>query len=106
VLAAGVYTLHFFLKGTCGVSIRDAAGNYWNGDEKILSWVSGAYSNQFSCAEWDDVFCFIVLNEDAPRLTIKVTGIEGAAGCIDYVRLFVKPMNHSYTIVIQYEGYG
>jgi hypothetical protein len=32
-------------------------------------------------------------------------GIAGKTVTIDYARLFVKPLNPSYTLVFRYEGY-
>ena len=35
-ISAGVYTLHFFLKGKCGVIIQNISGKYFNAGEKVL----------------------------------------------------------------------
>jgi len=102
---SGVYTFHFFLKGRCGVIIKNEAGQYWNADERILAWTDTEVVNSFSRTDWDDAFCFIVLPAAMQRLTVQFTGVEGEEAYIDYARLFVKPENPSYTIVIQYEGY-
>jgi hypothetical protein len=107
----GVYTLHFFLKGKCGVVIQNAEGKYFNADEKALwheeidPWQTEPVTNRFDNDDWRDVFCFVVLGEETARLEIKFVGAEGGEGRIDYARFFLKPPNPSYTIVIQYEGY-
>jgi hypothetical protein len=102
---AGVYTFHFFLKGKCGVIIKNEAGQYWNADERILAWRDNEFVNYYSKPDWENVFCFIVLPEFARKLTIQLVGLEGEEACIDYARLFTKPSNPSYTIVVQNEGY-
>jgi hypothetical protein len=108
-LEAGIYTLHFFLRGACGVVIRNGAGKYWdatvNANEYILAWSDTVTVNRFENAGWRDAFCFVVLSEAEPRLTIRFVNTDDRTASIDYARFFVKPPNPSYSIVVRYEGY-
>jgi hypothetical protein len=111
-ISAGVYTLHFFLKGKCGVIIQNASGTYFNADEKVLwntdanPWQIEPVTNWFDHDDWRDAFCFVVLKAETTELKIKFVPEEGREAYIDYARFFLKPNNPSYTIVIQYEGYA
>jgi hypothetical protein len=108
----GIYTLHFFLNGRCGVIITDENGKYWNADETLLwkagenipDWQDEEVINEFQTDDWSDVFCFVIL-KTTKSVTIKFVSLEGKEAMIDYSRFFLKPPNPSYTIVIQYEGY-
>ena len=107
-LPHAVYTLHFFLSGKCGVKIRNEQGKYWNAKAEpnnyILQWGDDEVINYFESDDWKDVYCFVVLQEDM-SIMIEFVPAEGEIANIDYVRLFEKPLNSSYSIVIQYEGY-
>jgi hypothetical protein len=109
-LPAGLYTLHFFLAGKCGVKIRNDEGKYWNGtakpDNYILAWQDEEYVNEFSSAEWNDVFCIIRLDSLITGLSVEFVPLAGVTAGFDYVRLFEKPANPSYTITFQFEGYA
>ncbi len=110
-LAPGLYTLHFFLMGKCGVQIRDSAGRYWDGTAEannyILEWKNAPFINVFESAEWNDVYCFIrVTGEPLDELTIEFVPLPNETANIDYVRLFVKPANPSYTITVQFVGFS
>ncbi|MDR1904040.1 MAG: hypothetical protein LBQ88_17355 [Treponema sp.] len=112
-ISAGAYTLHFFLKGKCGVIIQDAGGKYFNAAEKTLwheeinPWQAEPVTNWFdNNDEWRDAFCFVLLRAETAKLKIKFVSAAGRDAFIDYARFFLKPPNPSYTIVIQYEGYA
>ncbi|MDR1218658.1 MAG: hypothetical protein LBK73_03500 [Treponema sp.] len=111
-ISAGVYTLHFFLKGKCGVTIQNANGKYFNADEKVLwneamnPWQTTPITNWFDHDDWRDAFCFVALKAETTQLKIKFVSLAGKEAYIDYARFFLKPNNPSYTIVIQYEGYA
>jgi hypothetical protein len=111
-ISAGVHTLHFFLKGKCGVIIQNASGKYFNANEKALwnesanPWQTEPVTNWFDHDDWRDAFCFVVLKAGAAQLKIKFVSAAGREAYIDYARFFLKPDNPSYTIVIQYEGYA
>jgi hypothetical protein len=111
-ISAGVYTLHFFLKGKCGVLIQNANGKYFNADEKVLwneaanPWQTAPVTNWFEHDGWRDAFCFVAVKAETPQLKIKFVSAAGREAYIDYARFFLKPKNPSYTIVIQYEGYA
>jgi hypothetical protein len=111
-ISAGVYTLHFFLRGKCGVIIQNASGKYFNADEKVLwneamnPWQTTPVTNWFDHDDWRDAFCFVVLKAETTQLKIKFVSTAGREAYIDYARFFLKPNNPSYTIVIQYEGYA
>jgi hypothetical protein len=108
-LSQSIYILHFFILGKCGVKIKNYQGQYWNAkvepNNYVLKWADEEVVNNFESAEWGDAYCFIVLQDSMTPLTIEFVPIEGETGKIDYVRLFMKPLNPSYSIVIQYEGY-
>jgi len=109
-LKEGVYTLHFFIKGKCGVKIRkrNSLGQYWNATAKpnnyVLKWQEGEFVNTFKGDVWQDAYCFIVLTETSD-ISIEFVSLENEDCCIDYARLFRKPLNPSYTVIVQYEGY-
>jgi len=107
-LEKGVYTLHFFMEGKCGVKIKDSNGRYWNGTAKpnnyVLKWQNGEFINRFEGAAWQDVFCFIILPEKMD-ITVEFVALENENCYIDYARLFKKPLNPSYTVIVRYEGY-
>jgi len=111
LVTAGVYTLHFFLNGRCGVVIEND-GRFWNANSQrfsgdtVLEWEDAEVVNVFKSPAWNNVHCFLVLPEDTRNLTIRFVGMEGSWAYIDYVRLFAKPANPSYTLVLQYEGYA
>ena len=112
LILAGNYAFHFFLHGKCGVIIESENGKYWNANDQvfsgdvILEWVDEEFVNIFQSPDgWEDVFCFLVMPEDARSLTIKFVGIEDETAYIDYARLFVKPLNMSYTLIFQFMGY-
>ena len=112
LIPAGVYTLHFFLEGRCGVIVRDEGGRYWNANdqrfrgEAVLEWTDDLVVNVLEKPDgWDDACCYLKIPEDAHAITVEFVGIEGEKACIDYARLFAKPPNPSYTLVFQYEGY-
>lgn len=109
---AGIYTFHFMLWGKCGVTIQRADGKYWNGNDQkysgdvVLEWVDDEYINIFDKPDgWDNACCFLILPENLYELTITFVSIEGETAFIDYVRLFVKPLNPSYTIIMSFTGY-
>jgi len=110
---AGNYTFHFMLWGKCGVIIQREDGKYWNANDQkfsgdtILEWVDDEYINVFDKQDgWDDAFCFLILPEDIHELTIQFIGIEEKTAFIDHARLFIKPLNPSYTLILQYAGYA
>jgi|GEM_PF-2252613 len=112
LVLSGIYTFHFFLCGKCGVVIENG-GRFWNANaqrfsgDTVLEWVDDEVVNVFeSPGGWDNVFCFLVLLEDTRGLAIRFVGLEGETAYIDYARLFVKPLNSSYTLVLLYEGYA
>jgi hypothetical protein len=112
LISAGNYTFHFFLRGKCGVVIKRDDGKYWNANDqkfsgdRVLEWVDDEVINIFENPYgWNDAFCFIILPEDTRGITVEFLSIENETAAIDYARLFVKPLNPSYTLVFQYEGY-
>jgi hypothetical protein len=113
LILAGNYTLHFFLRGKCGVIIEREDGKYWNANDQefsgdtVLEWADDEVLNVFEKPDgWDNASCFIKIPEDIHKLVIKIVGIGGETAAVDYVRLFPKPLNPSYTLVLQYEGYS
>jgi hypothetical protein len=113
LVLAGTYTLHFFLRGKCGVIIEREDGKYWNANSQefsggtVLEWEDNEVWNIFEKPNgWDDAFCFVKIPEDIHKLVIKIMSIDGETAAVDYVRLFPKPPNPSYTLVFQYEGYS
>jgi hypothetical protein len=106
---AGIYTFHFMLCGKCGVVIQREDGKYWNSNDQeylgeVLKWVENEVINIFDTDGWDNASCFLVLPNETHSLTIKFVGIENETALIDHARLFIKPLNPSYTIIIQYSG--
>jgi hypothetical protein len=109
-IAAGLYTFHFFLRGSCGVQIC-ANGQYWDGTAQpnryVLQWKDTPTIIPFVSTEWNDVYCFIRADTDLINpLTITFMALPGEQASIDYARLFLKPANPSYTITIQFEGFS
>jgi hypothetical protein len=113
LIVAGNYTFCFFLEGKCGLIIQREDGKYWNANDQqftgdiILEWTDDEVVNIFEKTHgWDNVFCFIKIPEDIHKITFKFVSVEGSTAFIDYARLFSKPLNPSYTLVFQYEGYS
>jgi hypothetical protein len=109
-VGAGLYTLHFFLKGRCGVRIRDDTGRYWDGTVRAnhyaLKWRDEEYTNWFETADWENVYMFVRLTTLVPRLSLEFVVADGHTACIDHAQLFPKPPNPSFTVTVQYEGYA
>ena len=112
IVPEGNHAFHFFLRGKCGVVIEND-GKYWNANDQrfsgdaVLEWMDNEVVNVFeSRGEWGNVHCFVVLPEDTRGLSVKFVGLEGEEACVDYARLFAKPLNPSFTLVFQYEGYS
>jgi len=110
---AGNYTFHFMLFGKCGVIIQSDDGGYWNANAQlfngatVLKWEKYEVINIFDNSDgWGNAHCFLVMPEGVTALTIKFVSIEGENAFIDYVRLFTKPLNSSYTLIAQYSGYA
>lgn len=110
---AGNYTLHFMLLGKCGVIIQNDEGQYFNANDQkfsgdtVLEWKDSEVINYFDKSDgWDDAYCFVVLPVDRHSITIKFVNIEGEQAYIDHARFFSKPLNPSYTLIFQYEGYS
>jgi hypothetical protein len=125
-LESGGYTLHFMLKGKCGVIIQNGKKRYWNANEQkctggtVLQWENDEFINEFQSGkkestkdtteyswmneyEWINASCFIYLSEPT-ALTIQFISIEDSPAAIDYVRLFEKPWYPSYTLILNYSG--
>jgi hypothetical protein len=102
VIHGGVYTLHFFLKGECNIQIQCNDGQYWNA--KSLSWLASPTLNNYSREEWDNDFMFIRAGDNSV-LTVTFKATAEKAAYIDYVRLFKKEKNPSYTIIVNHEGF-
>jgi len=112
LVPGGIYALHFFLYGKCGVVVENG-GRYWNANEQrfsgdtVLEWVDDEVVNVFeSPGAWDNVHCFVALPEDTRGLTVKFAGMEGEPAFVDYARLYPKPPNSSFTLVLRHGGYA
>ncbi len=105
-----VYFLHFFLKGSCGVIIKDSDNNkYWNNIEK--KWQNASITNTFTSKtnEWTDINLFTLngyKEEDTyySVQNIQLTFIGNSGGYVDYIRLFKKQDNPSFSMLCQFEG--
>jgi hypothetical protein len=113
LIPAGIYTFHFFLHGKCGVIIKREDGKYWNANDQVfkgdvvLEWVDDEAINVFEKPDgWEDAYCCVKVPADIHKITIAFVSLGGETAYIDYARLFVKPLNPSYTLVFQYEGYS
>ncbi|MHB9296087.1 hypothetical protein PilKf_01841 [Pillotina sp. SPG140] len=108
-LEPGMYTLHAFINGCCGVSIRDSAGNYYHAPD--FNWQETPYvpivesgAGEAGTA-WKPIQYFIrVVQPDAITIGFHAVDREREAA-VDYVRLFHKLKNPSYTIIVYYAGY-
>ncbi len=70
----------------------------------MLAWKDDKFIHEFAAQDWNDVYCFIHLDETT-NLSIEFAPIEDESACVDFARLFKKPEHPSYTITVQYEGY-
>lgn len=94
------YCLHFFLKGSINVTIKNSDGNYWNDDTK--AWQSTTVNNSFTSSEsWNNETLWLMVTSDITSLTFTFTG---SSAYVDYVRLFEKPLNGCFTILVYYSG--
>lgn len=108
----GIYTFHFLLKGKCGVIIKRGDGKYYDAREQryesdtCLEWLDTEIINIYDSKDWEDRHALIIIPEITEEITFEFVCIEGNTACIDYPRLFLKPIHPSYTITMQYTGYA
>ena len=105
------FFLHFFLKGTINVQIKNSSGKYWDYENK--EWKNSAVDNIFTTAvednngnvlsyEWDNRFLYFTLDDtDTITVYFKYADVETYA---DYFRLFQKQPYSSFTVIAHFEG--
>ena len=106
------FFLHFFLKGEINVQIENAAGKWWDYDNK--TWKDSPVDNKFTTAvldnegnitsyEWDNRNLFFNITDATDTVTIyfKYDGVETF---VDYFRLFQKQLYSSFTVIAHFDG--
>ena len=69
-LSAGVYTIHYFVRGPGELVILNSSGRYFNADYDVLAWQNEPFSNfvpytpSLPYREWSDRYFFIKLQVD------------------------------------------
>lgn len=96
------YFLHFFMKGSLKVGIKNNAGKYWNSNSK--SWTSSATYSEFVSEEWEAKSIFILTDSEMTSIEFEFLGNGGKIAYFDYVRLFEKKTYPSFTVVAQFEA--
>lgn len=94
------YFLHFFIEGSLGVKIITNDNRYWNNTNK--EWVSSEFVNNFNSENWDNKNFYFIADENITSITVEFVGTTQAY--IDYIRLFEKQKNPSFTIIAQFYG--
>ena len=96
-----VYFLHFFLKGSIKVSVKNNSNKYW--DKATNTWSDTIVYNTFTSEEWNNQsMYFITGNNDSP--VIISFEYNGELTYIDYFRLFEKQPYGSFTVIAHFEG--
>lgn len=96
-----VFFLHWFLNGNCKVRIKDNINNkYW--DSANLVWSSSSKTTSFNTTDWDDQSLFFWVDYTVTSITVEFIGEDHCY--LDYVRLFEKKQNPSFTIIAHFEG--
>lgn len=98
---SSVYFLHFFLKGSVLVQIKDNNNKYWNNQTK--NWDNSIVNNQFNTEDWDNKSLYFITNSMAENVTISFLYNE-VTTYIDYFRLFAKQDYSSFTVIVHFDG--
>lgn len=106
------FFLHFFLKGTINVQIKNSSDEYWDFEDK--EWKGSETDNFFTTAvkdgngnilsyEWDNRNLFFTIDSATEDVTIyfKYVDVETYA---DYFRLFQKQLYSSFTVIAHFDG--
>ena len=96
------YFLHFFMKGTVTVGLKNNRGQYWNNDTK--KWGSGASTTTFTAEEWKNNSLYFFLDASITSVEVIFSGVGGDMSCIDYIRLFEKKPYASFSVVAHFEA--
>lgn len=95
----GCYTVHFFMKGELNLRIKNSNNQYWDFDN--LVWDNNLKEKKFNCDNWNNQSCFF-LTDVSTDITLSFNGIQGTF--LDYISLFKKKKNATFTVVCQFEG--
>ena len=96
------YFLHFFLKGSVNVQIKDNHNKYW--DYSTKTWKDTIVNNNFESVEdWSNQSLYFITSNNASSVTVSFN-YNNQITYIDYFRLFAKQPYSSFTIVAHFEG--
>lgn len=99
--ASSTYFLHFFLKGSVLVQIKNNNEKYWN--ELTETWDDTAVNNEFNSENWDNKSLFFITGLEDESITVSFL-YNDVDTFIDYFRLFKKQSYSSFTVIIHFEG--
>lgn len=93
------YTVHFFLRGSVRLKIKNAANQYWDFDN--LEWTTETkYKHYDSLNKWNNFSAFFISNSE--NITLFFEGIEESY--IDYVEFYKKKKSATFTVVCRFLG--
>lgn len=96
------YFLHFFLKGSVNVQIKDNHNKYW--DYSTKTWKDTIVNNNFESVEdWNNQSLYFITSNNASSVTVSFN-YNNQITYIDYFRLFAKQPYGSFTVIAHFEG--
>lgn len=105
------YMLHFFHSGNITVEIKNNEDKYWDSTEfydsendvyRLGKWVSEEKSITFSSSEWKDGNVAFITDDNTESVEINFVGIGDCF--LDYVRLFKKHEEPTFTLIAHFTG--
>ena len=96
------YFLHFFLKGSVNVQIKDNHNKYW--DYSTKTWKDTIVNNNFESVEdWNNQSLYFITSNNASSVIVSFN-YNNQITYIDYFRLFAKQPYGSFTVIAHFEG--
>ena len=86
------------MKGNVKLKIKNSLDNYW--DFEALTWSTSVKEKEFTCENWDNKSVFFISNTE--NSTIEFSGTNGSY--LDYVEVYKKKKNATFTVVCQFVG--
>ena len=92
------YTVHFFMKGEIKIKIKNTTNKYW--DFENLTWTTENKAFSFNSNTWKNQSVFFIPNTDS--VTVFFEG--SSESYLDYVEVYKKKKNATFTVVCQFTG--
>ena len=102
VNSSSTYFLHFFIKGSVLVQIKNNSNKYWDNHDK--TWKSSEVNNVINSIDaWNNRSLFFITEEETESVSITFL-YNGILTYIDYFRLFAKQNYSSFTVIVHFDG--